>query len=103
MNAITETRDFLLTTRGRPIHAIIAEVCEKYDLTPAQIIGPQRHRFIVIARHEAYYRCAKETPYSLPAIGRVFCRDHTSIMSGIKRHEKRMAALAKLETVNGKD
>lgn len=88
-------RDYLLSpSNGRPIHAIIVDVCAEYEISHAEIIGPRRHRYIVLARQAAYYRCLMETGASLSAIGKFFGgRDHTTIAHGIKQHEKRMAVM----------
>ncbi|MCC6736154.1 MAG: hypothetical protein IT534_08490 [Bauldia sp.] len=65
---------------------IIAEVAVKHDLPVRDILSDRRARALIPARHEAIWRCVMETPLSLPAIGRVFHRDHTSIGHAVMRH-----------------
>ncbi|MGV8840475.1 MAG: helix-turn-helix domain-containing protein [Bauldia sp.] len=67
-------------------HRIIAEVAAKHDIPTHDILSDQRARALIPARHEAIWRCVMETPLSLPAIGRVFNRDHTSIGHAVMRH-----------------
>lgn len=81
--------DFISDPSARQI---IAECCRKHDITMAEILGPQRFRTIVLARHEAAYRLAKETRLSVPQIGRKLGnRDHTTIIHAIRCHEARLA------------
>lgn len=73
------------------IARITAEVARKHGLTVADIRSSRRDRAAVAARHEVFWRCRKETTHSLPSIGRFLGKkDHTTIMHGIKMHEKRM-------------
>ncbi len=82
----------------RPMHDIINEVAAKYGLTYAEIVSPRRQRALAWARQEAYWRCAKETTFTYPAIGRAFGdRDHSTIIKGMAAFEKRRAA----ETASG--
>ncbi|UJW87909.1 helix-turn-helix domain-containing protein [Devosia sp. SL43] len=70
---------------------IIDQVCVKHDITRGELLSSRRARPIVAARHEAMYRMSKETSMSLPAIGRrLGDKDHTTVLSGIRRHEERM-------------
>jgi Bacterial dnaA protein helix-turn-helix len=69
--------------------AIIAEVAAKYDVPVKDILSDRRAKVLIPPRHEAMYRCVAETPLSLPAIGRIFHRDHTSIGHGVMRHHLR--------------
>jgi len=69
---------------------IVAEVCRKHGTTIYEIIGQQRGRGIVLARHEAFYRLATETTMSMTQIGRhLGDRDHTTVLAGVRRHKER--------------
>lgn len=65
---------------------IISLVAAKHGVTAADIVGPSRTRKIVAARHEAigvvYTHCRQ---VSLPAIGRLFNRDHTTILHALRK------------------
>ena len=69
---------------------LIKEVAEKYGVTVDDIRSARRTRAIMQPRLEFYYRARTETPYSYPEIGK-FCgnRDHTTILTGARRHAKR--------------
>ncbi len=75
------------------MHAIIAEVADKYDVSYSDLVSARRQRIIVHPRQEAYWRCKVETTHSLPEIGRAFGgRDHTTVMKGIEAHLRRLSA-----------
>jgi len=89
-----------------PIHApegattwkrILFEVAIKHNVPAILIMGRQRTRYIVAARHEVYYRLAQETIMSMAGVGRKMGRDHTSVLSGIKAHLRRAAAQAEVK------
>ena len=74
-----------------PLRAIVLDVALKHKLTVAQVLGRQRSRPFVLARQEAMWRCHRETYASLPQIGEAMDgRDHTTILHGIRQHEKRL-------------
>ena len=59
---------------------IIAEVAKAHRVTVSDILGQSRRVPIVTARHEAMRRIRSELGYSFPQIGRMFDRDHSSII-----------------------
>lgn len=65
---------------------IILEVAINRKVTEAQILGRRRDRHIVVARHEACYRIRSELRLSLPDIGKIMGRDHTTILHGVRKH-----------------
>lgn len=70
-----------------PSAKIINEVAAKHKVSAGEIKGPRRNRYIVAARFEAILRIHRELPHmSLPQIGRVFNRDHTSILHAIRKY-----------------
>lgn len=70
---------------------IIDEVALKHGFSPIEVTGSQRTKSLMLARQEAYYRCATETRASLTAIGRAFGgRDHGTVQKGIDRHKYRV-------------
>jgi hypothetical protein len=64
---------------------LIAQVCAEFDVERAELLGQSRSEKIVPIRHEACWRIAKATSLSLPHIGSIFNRDHTSILHAIRR------------------
>lgn len=77
----TDTEAHHTSCRG-----IIREVAKAHGITAADILSRTRSRTIGAARTEAMYRCVAETEHSLPAIGRVFDRDHTTVGAAVVRH-----------------
>jgi chromosomal replication initiator protein len=78
-----------------PHRLILKEVSEKHGIPIVQLVGQQRSRKIVAARHEACYRMAHETRMSLPQIGaKLGGRDHSTIYYGVQCHAKRNGILA---------
>lgn len=79
------------STRVKSSRFIIEMTAKKYRVSVAEIKGHRRDKFIVKARHECFYRLSKELGYSLPQIGKMLGgKDHTSVLSGIRRHEMRL-------------
>lgn len=72
--------------RPRLVHDIISAVAEEYGVTVAEIKGLRREKYIVPARQEAMARVYRERPdLSLTVLGRLFHRDHTTVLSAIKK------------------
>jgi len=70
---------------------IIAEVCEKYRVKRKDLLSPIRSQFVMPARFEAIYRIREEKALSWAQIGRIFNRDHTTILHGYRRHLEGLA------------
>lgn len=74
------------------IDKILSVVSNKYGIPVEDIKSRKRTSNIASARHIAIYVIKKLTDRSLPAIGRLFGRDHTTIINSIETVEKKMAA-----------
>ena len=64
---------------------IICEVSLMSGVSVAEIMGHRRPARVVKARHEAIRRVAEETTWSIPRIGQIFNRDHTTILHAINK------------------
>jgi hypothetical protein len=64
--------------------------------TRDELVGKDRATRLVAARHAVMWRMRRELGLSLPAIGRLFGRDHTTVLNGIRRHEQRTGATSSL-------
>ena len=73
------------------IDKIFAAVYNKFGVKREEIVGQRRNKEIVNARHIAVYLVRNITEMSLPNIGKIFNRDHTTIMSSVETVEKRLA------------
>ena len=67
---------------------IIEDVSDFYGLTIAQVKGKFRLRGYVKARFVAIYIVRKRTGLTLKEIGRLFYRDHTSIIHALRTIEE---------------
>ena len=69
-----------------PAINIIKDVATKYGLTVDIIRGQSRSVPVVKVRHEAMAKVHMARPdLSLPALGRIFNRDHTSILFALRK------------------
>ena len=76
----------LPVTRTREI---IEGIAAQYGLTYSDIVGHRREGHIVCARHEAIAAVAATYPgASSTTLGRLFNRDHTSILHALGRTKK---------------
>ena len=57
----------------------------------ADIRGRDRRPLIAAARHEAIWRVRRVTGWSLPRLGKLFKRDHTTVLLSVREMEKRSA------------
>lgn len=71
---------------------VLAEVASRHRLTVAELVGPSRQVRYAHPRMDAYFEIYVQCPHmSLPAIGKLIGgRDHTSVLSGIRRHCERI-------------
>ena len=69
---------------------IVARVATWHGLTSKDILGDDRTRPVVAARHEAFFHVVVETGLTLPQIGKRFNRDHTTIMHGVRKQRARI-------------
>jgi len=76
---------------------ILEAVSKKYNIPIESIQGKKRTNNIVTARHISIYLVRTMTDMSLPAIGRVFNRDHTTIMNSLDTIEAKLRQSPALE------
>lgn len=70
------------------VHEIQIAVCDRYGLTPQELIAERRSRPLVRTRQVAMYLCSVLTGKSLPALGRSFGgKDHTTVLHAIRKVE----------------
>ncbi|RYE86910.1 MAG: chromosomal replication initiator protein DnaA, partial [Myxococcales bacterium] len=75
--------------RGRvlSIDDIQRAVCTHFHLRPADLMSKDRHKTTAFARHIAMYLCKQKLPVSFPEVGRAFGKDHTTVMSAVRKVE----------------
>ena len=66
---------------------VIAQVCRERRLTPAELTGRSRFRDYVDARMRVAVILNRDRGWSLPRIGKLLNRDHTSIVHLLRKAE----------------
>lgn len=67
---------------------VVKCVSKRYAIPEEDILGKKRSQEIVRPRHISIYLIRRLTDMSLPAIAKVYNRDHTTIMASIENVEK---------------
>jgi chromosomal replication initiator protein len=86
----TETAEMALTdmmTRPEPLtpEEIVAKVAQFYSIDTDVLRGRNRSKKISRSRQIAMYLARKETQASLPQIGQILERDHTTVLHGYEK------------------
>lgn len=74
------------------VKRIIAFVAHRYRMSPSVLTGPSRYVAVSDPRHIAVYLSRKLTTRTLHGIGRLFNRDHSTILHSVQRTEREIAA-----------
>ena len=74
------------------IDKIFAAVYKKFDIPKEELIGKKRTKEIAKVRHIAVYLIHEITEMSYPNIGKIFERDHTTVMASLEVVRKTIAA-----------
>ncbi len=85
-----KTLDKKPSTRGF-INEAVQIVCERYNCTPEEVLGPSRLEHLNKARHMAFWLLRRE-PYCLQyeTIAHAFKRHHGSVINGCKKTNDRL-------------
>jgi chromosomal replication initiator protein len=88
-------RDVLRTT-VRPVRpqvtfdAIVVAVCDRFALRPSDLRSRRRSKHVAQPRQLAMYLCRRLLKASLPHIGELFGRDHTTVLHAVTTTERRL-------------
>ena len=72
------------------VDKIFAAVFEKYGIKREDLTGQKRTKDIANARHITIYLIRSITDMSLPNIGKLFDRDHSTVLASISNIEKKL-------------
>ncbi len=72
------------------------QVARLYGLEPEIMAGKSRKKAVARPRNLALYLCRRHTEASFASIGRVFSRDHSTVMYGVDQVERNLASDARL-------
>ena len=70
------------------IRPVISAVAKYYGVPLGDLVSSRRTRDLIRPRHVAMYLAKQLTKHSLPTIGRVLERDHTTVLHGCRQIEK---------------
>lgn len=76
-------------SRSVKVREIIKLCAQKHGLTVEDILSEQRTNKIAHARQQAMWLAAKETSASFAEIGRIFNRDHSTVIHAVQRENAR--------------
>lgn len=69
---------------------IITKVCEYYGLSREKMMGTSRKKDVLLPRQVSMYFCRSLLSMSLPAIGKLFKKDHSTVSNAIDKIEEGM-------------
>ena len=81
------------------IEKIFDLVSRKYEVSEEDIRGKKRNDNIAKARHLCMYLIRRLTELSLSDIGKIFSRDHTTVISSIKYIEGQISTVPEMESI----
>jgi chromosomal replication initiator protein len=71
-------------------------VASVYGLEPRALVGKSRRQAVTRPRNLALYLCRRHTAATLAELGRLFNRDHSTVMYGVDQVERGLAAQPRL-------
>lgn len=80
---------------SHPVHRIQEVIAARYGFSRNALLGPSRNIHLVRARHIAMYVTRTETKASYPELGRRFGKDHSTIISAVRKMTELIAACPK--------
>lgn len=83
----TQELERLRVSPSQATRDIIKAVADRHKVSMADMMSESRQYWITHPRHEAMYEVFVQRPkLSYPEIGRLFGRDHTSVLHGVRAH-----------------
>lgn len=91
-----------MLTPNQKVARIILETAMHHQVKFAAMRGERRDQHTSRARMEAMWRIRTELRFSLPHIGRIFNRDHTTVIHAVRKVEEAIAESGQWVTGNKK-
>ncbi len=79
------------------VDKIFSAIEKKYDVSKNELTGNSRVKNVAQARHVAIYLIKTITDISYPSIGKIFNRNHSTIISSVEVIEKKIASSPAME------
>lgn len=73
------------------VERIFSAMTDRYGISRADMVGKKREKAIAEARHISVYLIREITEMSFPNIGKLYDRDHTTILSSYQKISRRVA------------
>lgn len=89
---------YALLARRSAAEPYIRRICVLHGLTPALLLSRSRRRTVAYARQDLML-ALREDGWSLPQIGHVLDRNHTTIMQGVEAAQYRKRKLGRVTEV----
>lgn len=90
--AIDDMRSAIaVVMQRRRLLPVIAHIADKHDVAADIILSPSRRRSAVLARQEAITYVHDVTGIGPASLGRLFHRDHSTVLHSIRKHREREA------------
>ncbi len=80
--------------RDRDLLDLLDAVCRRRSVTREEVCGRGRTRNVARARHELWWELRRNPGMSFGEIGRLFDRNHTTVMTGVRAFERALAGAA---------
>ena len=78
--------------KERGLLFLLDEICRQHHVSREEITGRNRTRSVSLARHDLWQRL-RELGFSYVEIGRLFERNHTTVLHGVRAWETQMLAV----------
>lgn len=78
---------------------ILKEVSKYYCIPMEKLMGNSRAKEMVLPRQVAMYLVRDLTSFSLPEIGKVFSRDHTTVLHSINKIDEYLKSTTEMENI----
>lgn len=96
LKAVVREDQTRLVLPSRP-KLVVSAVAAFYRVSLNDLVSTRRERKLIRPRHVAMYLAKELTGHSLPAIGRLLARDHTTVHQACRNIAKQRLEDAKLE------
>lgn len=84
----------VITALGeRGLLSMLDDVCRRHHVTREEVAGRTRTRSVSFARQDLWSRLRKQLGFSYAEIGRLFARNHTTVLHGVRAWETQMLAV----------
>lgn len=91
--------DGMTTGHGLTMHHIVSVVAQNYQIKVSDILGKTRRAEIAFPRHLSVYLCRTILNVSYMDIGRYFSRDHSTVITSVRKIEKNSSQNQELSKV----